>query len=109
MSRQHPSQQGHEPSHVYDADPTITTNLEEPRCGRGQPHGADRLREHDCANGPVAGQRGTALVIALPATGSATAVATKTLAISLTTGTNVVRLSGASAAAVGIDRVTVVR
>jgi alpha-glucosidase len=52
---------------------------------------------------------GTAITVALPATGSATAVATKTLGLSLTTGSNVIRISGASAAAVGIDRVTVVR
>jgi alpha-glucosidase len=52
---------------------------------------------------------GAAQTVALPATGSATAVATKTLGLVLTTGTNVVRLSAASAAAVGIDRVEIVR
>lgn len=30
MSRQHPSQQGHEPSHIYDALDTFTTNHGEP-------------------------------------------------------------------------------
>jgi alpha-glucosidase len=52
---------------------------------------------------------GTAITVTLPATGSATAVATKTLGLSLATGANVIRVSGASSSAVGIDRVTVVR
>ncbi|MGW9721519.1 hypothetical protein ACUXMN_001211, partial [Micrococcus yunnanensis] len=30
MSRQHPSQQGHEPVHVYDAVVSFTTNHGEP-------------------------------------------------------------------------------
>jgi alpha-glucosidase len=52
---------------------------------------------------------GTAITVSLPATGSATAVATKTLGLSLTAGSNVIRISGATSAAVGIDRVAVVR
>lgn len=52
---------------------------------------------------------GTAITVALPATGSATAVATRTLGLSLTGGSNVITLSNASSSGVGIDRVTVVR
>jgi hypothetical protein len=52
---------------------------------------------------------GTAVSVGLPATGSATAVATKTLGLALTAGSNVIRLKGASSAAVGIDRLSVVR
>ncbi|MGD8167214.1 glycoside hydrolase family 97 catalytic domain-containing protein [Herbiconiux sp. P16] len=52
---------------------------------------------------------GTAITVALPATGSATAVSTKTLGLTLGAGTNVIRVTGASSAAVGVDRVSVVR
>jgi alpha-glucosidase len=52
---------------------------------------------------------GAAQTVTLPATGSATAVATKTLGLVLTAGANVIRLSGASAAAVGIDKIEIVR
>jgi alpha-glucosidase len=52
---------------------------------------------------------GTAVTLQLPATGSATAVATRTVGLSLTTGTNTIQFTGASSSTVGIDRVTVVR
>jgi alpha-glucosidase len=52
---------------------------------------------------------GTAITVSLPATGSSTAVATKTLGLTLTSGSNVIQVSGASSSAVGIDRITVVR
>jgi hypothetical protein len=51
----------------------------------------------------------TAISVQLPAIGSATAVATKTLGLALTAGSDVIRLKGASSAAVGIDRLCVVR
>jgi len=52
---------------------------------------------------------GAAITVNLPATGSSTAVATKTLGLALTAGTNVIRVKSASSAAVGIDRISVVR
>jgi len=52
---------------------------------------------------------GSAITLQLPATGSATAVATRTVGLTLTSGTNTLTFTGASSSAVGIDRVTVVR
>ncbi|GGR98591.1 hypothetical protein GCM10010169_48960 [Micromonospora fulviviridis] len=52
---------------------------------------------------------GTAITVNLPATGSSTAVATRTLGLSLTAGANTIRVKSASSAAVAIDRVSVVR
>jgi len=52
---------------------------------------------------------GSAIAVTLPATGSATAVATRTLGLALTAGPNVIKVVSASSAAVGIDRLSVVR
>lgn len=52
---------------------------------------------------------GTLVTLQLPATGSATAVATRTIGVTLTTGTNTLAFTGASSSVVAIDRVGVVR
>ena len=52
---------------------------------------------------------GAAITLQLPATGSSTAVATRTVGVSLASGANTIAFTGASSAAVGVDRVTVVR
>jgi len=52
---------------------------------------------------------GATATLQLPATGSATAVATRTLGLDLTSGTNTIAFTGASSSGVAIDRVTVVR
>ncbi|APZ33378.1 hypothetical protein BOH66_03110 [Microbacterium aurum] len=52
---------------------------------------------------------GSPKTVTLPTTGSATATATKTLGLQLSAGTNTIQLSGASSAAVAIDKLSVVR
>lgn len=52
---------------------------------------------------------GAAVTVNLPATGSTAATATKTLGLQLAAGSNSIRISGASSAAVRIDKVSVVR
>lgn len=52
---------------------------------------------------------GALVTLQLPATGSATAVATRTIGVSLTSGTNTLAFTGASSSGVAIDGVSVVR
>lgn len=52
---------------------------------------------------------GSWVTLALPSTGSATAVATRTVGVTLASGSNTIQFSAASSSAVAIDRVTVTR
>lgn len=51
---------------------------------------------------------GSAVTVSLPATGSATATSTKTIGLQFASGTNTIRIAGASSAAVALDKVSVV-